>query len=882
MARDTGFFDKIKTEVDLEDFLEKYLKVDLVPDGPHRMQATCPFHEEDTPSFSVTQARSGDWKQWHCFGACNRGGTVIDAALWYINKEITPTERPFDAVRWLNDEYDVGLDFSDTAFAEFYKTVEENENRAKDAQDALAKAEASRAKTAIAYLKRRGIDDEVAAYFKLGVDEKAGRLTIPLVDKANHTVSMDGRALFDEAPCKNCGEMVTAREVKKRYHQSRVAEKRGKDPVDWEACPHCGAGKVEAGISWLSRMDPKYNLPADFDKGKFLYHQFGATRALQADKTLNGLYLVEGYVDAWSGYQAGERAICSYNGAALTGWQARQVVEMANTAERPVILVPDTDSAGQQNVLKNVDLLRALDKTIEIQIVSGVEKLTYTKDGVVKSCKDLNDVLMFLGVEKVQEVLEDNRMPIEEWQVDLVLNATNERTGKPMFSKEGQMERVAMLLRDVRHKHALGQLVPKLARAWNISDSDADGWFKSEMSEEMQVSYAHIVKTVEEAQEEIKDFYLNSKTIETGFERIDDAIGGGARKGWLSMFLGKSGTGKTMLMTQILANMAQMGTRSIFFSLEQKAGQLFERMAAQALEENPRDIKTMILDDDPRLAEVRDLYKNLRIIDNVPEKGRKAIEMTPEKIEAIIRETNIIHFEGAPVDVVVIDHLGILKVSKEAPRAIQSDPLQAAGYNMEALFQVCKATDVFLMVLQQLPKDVKAGVEFAADAGRGGSAQTDYCDLIFVIWRPEQEADIEEATKIARQGQYKLKLGKNRYGPDVMEHLYFDKNCLRIMPVIEIAMPLDDVAEEPRVEVAGAEEKESAIHLDADSLTADSDVIDESELGSITPTATEKVSLAEPPEGKDIDQRSVAEELGIAMGEDLDGDGEVDLNWWES
>jgi uncharacterized pyridoxamine 5'-phosphate oxidase family protein len=325
--------------------------------------------------------------------------------------------------------------------------------------------------------------------------------------------------------------------------------------------------------------------------------------------------------------------------------------------------------------------------------------------------------------------------------------------------------------------------------------------------------------------------------------------------------------------------MAQMGTRSIFFSLEQKAGQLFERMSAQALEENPRDIKQMILDDDPRLAEVRDLYKNLRIVDNVPDKGRKAIDMTPEKIEAVVRETNITHFEGAPVDVVVIDHLGILKVSKEAPRAIQSDPLQAAGYNMEALFQVCKATDVFMMVLQQLPKDVKAGVEFPADAGRGGSAQTDFCDLILAIWRPEQEADIEEATKIARQGQYKLKLAKNRYGPDVIEHLYFDKNCLRIVPVIEIAMPLDDVANEPRVEVAGADEKEVSIHLDGNIVNDSS--VDSDSIVIAPEGTTEMVSLAEPSD-TDIDQRSVAEELGIDFSEDSDGDGEMDISWWES
>ena len=37
-------------------------------------KANCPFHEEKTPSFIVDEAK----KRWHCFGACNIGGDVIE------------------------------------------------------------------------------------------------------------------------------------------------------------------------------------------------------------------------------------------------------------------------------------------------------------------------------------------------------------------------------------------------------------------------------------------------------------------------------------------------------------------------------------------------------------------------------------------------------------------------------------------------------------------------------------------------------------------------------------------------------------------------------------------------------------------------------------
>lgn len=255
-----------------------------------------------------------------------------------------------------------------------------------------------------------------------------------------------------------------------------------------------------------------------------------------------------------------------------------------------------------------------------------------------------------------------------------------------------------------------------------------------------------------------------------------------------------SGTGKTMLASQILAHMADQGIRSIIFSLEQAAKSLFPRLVCQALDISMQDAEDLIAREDEEaeemLAPVRKLYENMLIIDNVPGEGEaEALRMTPARIQAIIQEANMTHFKGKPASVVAIDHLGILEVDDDAPAEIKGSENMRPGYIMQRLFAVCKTTSVFMMVLQQLPKEVEPGVAFGYDAGRGGSQQTDFCDYIFQIWRPEQRSDLDDTERAQYSGQYKLALGKNRYGRSAVAHLMFDKSSLRIMPVLEVVQP---------------------------------------------------------------------------------------------
>jgi hypothetical protein len=201
------------------------------------------------------------------------------------------------------------------------------------------------------------------------------------------------------------------------------------------------------------------------------------------------------------------------------------------------------------------------------------------------------------------------------------------------------------------------------------------------------------------------------------------------------------------------------------------------------------EVEEFIKGDAPELEKVRELYKNMLLVDNVPTETTEAVSMTPGKVQSIIQEANLTHFEGKPVDVVIIDHLGILEVGSEAPSDIMKSETAAPGWIMRELFKVCKATRVFMIVLQQLPKQVPAGVPFAMDAGWGGSAQTNFCDYIIQIWRPEQAEGLDDTARLEVEGQYKIALGKNRFGPGALGHYFFDKTTLRILPPLRITQP---------------------------------------------------------------------------------------------
>jgi replicative DNA helicase len=836
----TDSFDLIKQRVSLTDYFAQHLNCEIFPESGGRSSCLCPFHGEDTPSLRITESDRG-WERWFCFGACQEGGTVIDAVM----KQEGYSD-PMDAAIHLNDLYGLDIDFDDPSF----KARRERRARIRQEIDRereeMTNPESRVARRAFAYLHNRGYTDETIEYFQLGADAKtpAGRIGIPIFDRAGSPASVCYRALFDGSNCASCGEWVTTREIYKQNFQARRARDRGEEPQDWTACPHCGAADKESKLKFLITQWPKYDHMKGFDKSSFLYHGHGARRALNDKETgpgLTGLFLVEGPADSWAGWQAGEKAFCAYQGAVLSDKQAREAVSLVKDAShgdsKPIILVPDTDKAGESNIRKNIDKLRAVDPTIEIQVLHSVDTLTYVDEntGESKPCKDLGDIVKHHGHEKVLEVLSEQRWAAAEWEIRKIVNRRNPRTGRPYYTLETQMRHVAEVLQSIENKVALDHIIPEIASRWELGAERVQTWFHSRLSAENVASYSHLFKDAPQARLEAHEFSKEDNMIPTGYRKLDDALpGGGVRPGQLAQLLAKSGAGKTMLSTQLMMNWSEKDIPVIFFSLEQAAKSLYGRMVSQALDIDQETAMRYIDDNDPELDKCDHIFRNILIIDNVPTKDRPAISMTPSTVRAIVQEANLTEFKDRPTAVVVIDHLLIMEVDDDAPNDLKSSETMAPGYIMQKLFDVCKEMEVFLLMLQQLPGHVKQGVAPSSDDGWGSSKQLMFCDYVLTAWRPEQNADLDETERIEVSGQYKLMLAKNRYGANALAHLYFDKTSLRIIPALEVAQPADS-----------GEANDGVIDMDAGTAMTISSEDDDAADESFIPTSQLRENLHE-------------------------------------
>ena len=126
----------------------------------------CPFHNEKTPSFSVTD--NGNKQMYYCFG-CHKGGTVLTFIMQYENVSYT------DALKTLADRAGIALPKPD------YSKEQEALSRKKDAILEVNKEAAKyfyhllkseRGKNALKYLTDRGLSDETIRSFGLGYSDK--------------------------------------------------------------------------------------------------------------------------------------------------------------------------------------------------------------------------------------------------------------------------------------------------------------------------------------------------------------------------------------------------------------------------------------------------------------------------------------------------------------------------------------------------------------------------------------------------------------------------------------------------------------------------------------------------------------------------------------
>lgn len=302
-----AFIDDLVSRVDIVQVIDA--RVPLKKQG-REFAACCPFHNEKTPSFTVSPAK----QFYHCFG-CGAHGTVLGFLMDYEHLDF------LEAVRALADQAGVEIPVdaggqSGDGFKPLYAVL--------DRAAHLYRQALRNAPDAIAYLKQRGVSGEIAAEFALGYAPPGWEsLFGPLGNDAETQ-----KALLTVG--------LTIRKDDGRYYdrfRGRVMF-----PI------RDTRGRIIAfGGRVLDKEEPKYlNSPETplFHKGRELY---GLYEARQALRNITRLVVVEGYMDVVALHQHGVRYAVATLGTATTQEHLQKLFRVTEE----VVFCFDGDRAGR-------------------------------------------------------------------------------------------------------------------------------------------------------------------------------------------------------------------------------------------------------------------------------------------------------------------------------------------------------------------------------------------------------------------------------------------------------------------------------------------------------------------------------------------------------
>ncbi|WP_319230241.1 DNA primase [Draconibacterium orientale] len=346
------------------------------------MLGLCPFHNEKTPSFTVSPAK-GIFK---CFG-CGKGGNSVNFIMEHEN--LTYPE----ALKWLAKKYNIEVQEEEET---------EEQKQLKDSRESLMIVsgfaqkyftrylwEENEGRTiGLGYFRERSFRDDILKKFEVGF-------------------APDGKTPFTEA-------------AQRQGYKLDFLEKTGltikRD--DWLRDRFAGrvmfpihnlAGRVIAFGGRILTNDKKtakyLNSPESdiYHKSRVLYGIYQAKREMtRTDKC----YLVEGYTDVMSLHQVGIENVVASSGTSLTPDQIRMVRRFTPN----ITIIYDGDAAGIKASLRGIDMV--LEEGMNVKVLP-------LPDG-----EDPDSFAKKMGASGFQEYMEQNETDFIQFKTRLLLKST--------------------------------------------------------------------------------------------------------------------------------------------------------------------------------------------------------------------------------------------------------------------------------------------------------------------------------------------------------------------------------------------------------------------------------------------------------------------------
>ena len=380
------FIDDLLARADIVELIDS--RVPLKKAGKN-YQACCPFHTEKSPSFSVSQ----DKQFYHCFG-CGEHGNAISFLMEFDRLEFP------DAIEELASHYNMQVPREENKQTPAQQKQQQQAYQQK--QDDYQLMEqisrfyqqqlkvASDKDTAINYLKGRGLSGEIVKKFGVGY----------ISDAWDGMMSVFGRSSAATKQLVDLG-MAIQGDKNKPYDRFRgriqfpIRDKRGR--------------VVGFGGRVLGDGTPKYlNSPETriYHKGQELY---GLYEAKQANKQLQRLVVVEGYMDVVALAQHGVNYAVASLGTATTPEQLQTLFRTV----KEIICCYDGDRAGRDAAW------RAMDNALPL-IQDGYSlRFVFLPDG-----EDPDSLIRQQGQQAFEKIL-DNATPLTEFIFEQLMQKTD-------------------------------------------------------------------------------------------------------------------------------------------------------------------------------------------------------------------------------------------------------------------------------------------------------------------------------------------------------------------------------------------------------------------------------------------------------------------------
>ena len=333
--------ERIRSAANIVDVVSEYVTLRRAGSS---YRGLCPFHDDTTPSFSVSPAR-GICK---CF-ACGEGGDVVH----FIMKQ--EQLGYYDALRFLAKKYGIEVEERELTPEERRSQSEResmfvlNEWASNYFHEELLHSEEGQT-IGLAYFRSRGFRDDIIEKFRLGFSPSASDMMSKAALKEGYkeeylvktglSFKRDNGTLYD------------------KYH--------GRVIFPWFSI----SGKI---VGFGGRVldartkgvNQKYINSAEseiYHKAKELYGLYQAKKAISKE---HNVFMVEGYTDVISMHQCGIENVVANSGTALSEDQISILHRFTNN----ITLLYDGDAAGQKAALRGTDMLLARGMRIKILLL---------------------------------------------------------------------------------------------------------------------------------------------------------------------------------------------------------------------------------------------------------------------------------------------------------------------------------------------------------------------------------------------------------------------------------------------------------------------------------------------------------------------------------